>query len=156
MSDFLSAKLLLSVYKKLPAAVLRIDGAVDKTAMQSFYAREENTMAQYNRIIELNSLKADYINIKVLVDKATSLMLRSDKEILFLRYIKGLTFRSISDRLNSSLRQTFRLFDGAVESFAAQLGCLGFDNNQVLERFGHLPLVERELARFKEEGYICV
>lgn len=154
MTNFISAKLLLTIYKKLPTAVLHIDNAVDKAVKQSFYYQAgQSTLVTCNNIIKLNSEKADYINIKVLVDKATALMLYEDKELLFLRFVKGQTFRAISDKLNRSLRQTFRAFDSAVESFAAQLVSLGLDNEKILEKFGYLPLIANEIQRFRDEGF---
>jgi hypothetical protein len=150
MSNFLVAKLLLTVYKKLPLAVLHIDNAVDKTVRQSFYYRAGgSTMDCYNTLVQLNELKANYINIKVLCDNASSLMLKEDKLILQLRYVKKLSFKEISDKLGKSLRQTFRLFDGAIESFCAQLLCLGFDEESILEKYGHLPIIANELQNLE-------
>lgn len=147
MNQYSVAKALLGLYTKLPDATLHIQNSVDKLVRRSFYYdRNTSTYNLCNKIIELNSLKADYVNIKVLVDKATAAMDKDARKLLHLRFVKKWKFVKIANYFNVTLRTVFRQYDRAVSGFCLQAERLGYDLNEGEELFGHLPLFLAQAA----------
>ena len=122
MNEIFQAKVLLTLYKNLQGAIRENEKKVLKCAGRGFYTHgADDTMKLYEKIIEMNSEKIKLLNLKVLIDKALHLMLKEDVRFIVLRFFKGMKFIDIGNVFNVSLRQVFRLYDRATESFKNQL-----------------------------------
>jgi Sigma-70, region 4. len=130
------SKVLLSLYTSIPKYMRDNERSVVKRARFNYVSRNADTLEVLNEMLELNTEKQRLVNLKVLIDKALDFMLPEDKQIIYLRFVKKLRFEEISKKLDVSLRQTFRLYNRAVETFSVQLEYVGYTAERVEEEFG--------------------
>ena len=152
MNEIFQAKVLLTLYKNLQGAIRENEKKVLKCAARGFYTHgADDTMKLYEKIIEMNSEKIKLLNLKVLIDKALHLMLKEDVRFIVLRFFKGMKFIDIGNDFNVSLRQVFRLYDRATESFKNQLQYLKYTPERIEEEFGDIPLYRETAFRLSNK-----
>ena len=125
------AKTLLAAYKYLGTMCNAIDRAVEKLAQNSFYScgvwREENSITNISKkIISLSNKKVDYINLKVVVEKAVKLLSEKGAKILILKFIQGLDNKTIIQTLNMADRTYYRKLNSAAQEFASKMTAIGY------------------------------
>ena len=132
MNDALNTKILLTLYKRIPEEIRRNEKKVLKIASRSFYGYgAAETMKTYEKIIDMNDEKIRLINLKLLIDKAFNLL--------------------VSEELDVSIRQVFRLYDTAVTSFTTQLEYLKFPQEKIAAEFGDLMIYKETCFRLSNE-----
>ena len=144
MNEIFQAKVLLTLYKNLQGAIRENEKKVLKCAGRGFYTHgADDTMKLYEKI--------KLLNLKVLIDKALHLMLKEDVRFIVLRFFKGMKFIDIGNVFNVSLRQVFRLYDRATESFKNQLRYLKYTPERIEEEFGDIPLYRETAFRLSNK-----
>ena len=76
-------------------------------------------------MLEINRKKLLLLILKDTVETALDSIPSPYKDILYLRFLKGMTFQEISELQDISLRTAFRRFDKARDVFGAALAKLG-------------------------------
>ncbi|MEG1612728.1 MAG: hypothetical protein RR357_01005 [Clostridia bacterium] len=146
------SKVLLSLYKSIPQCILCNEKAVIKRSKFEYsYRRVSNTILLYEEILNLNAEKINLINLKTLIDKAFDLLLDEDRKFLYLRFVKNYKFVDIARRLDVSMRQVFRMYDTAVNSFQTQLEYLKYPAERIEEEFGQLSIYKSVSFRLGNE-----
>lgn len=152
MNTMFTSKVLLTLYKQLPRAIRENENGVLRAAKCGFHTRgTDNTLRLMEKILSKNNEKIDMINLKLLIDKAFNLMLAEDIRIINMRFIKGLRFIEMASELDISLRQAFRVYDRAVESFYNQLEYLKYPAERIERDFGHLSIYQATCFRLSNE-----
>lgn len=153
--NFLS-KVALTLYKQLPRAIRENEKSVLKAARYGYYTRgSDQTLKLMEKILEQNSEKIQLINLKLLLDKAFNLMLSEDIRIINLRFLRGLKFVDMAAILDISLRQVFRVYDRAVESFSNQLEYLKYTPERFMEEYGELDIVKSTCFKLSNDyGFV--
>ena len=126
------AKTMLFAYKYLEAMCNSIDKIIGSIATGSFYhgGAWDDSKNCYNisrKIIRLSDKKIDYINLKVIIEKALNNIDKTYAKILILRNIKELSVATICSLLNFSERTFFRKINLAERSFMCEIEKLGFN-----------------------------
>ena len=130
------AKTLLNAYKYLEALCGAIDKLVENTAKNSFFAcgtwSEENSIMNISKkIIRLSDKKVDYINLKVITEKAIGMLDKRNAKVIILKYIKGLDIDTITSVLNMSRRSYFRRINDGLLEFMAILNSFGYGKEKL-------------------------
>ncbi len=148
------AKTLLNAYKYLGALCGAIDKLVDSTAKNSFFASgiwsEENSIVNVSKkIMYLTNKKVDYINLKVIVEKAISSMNKISAKIIVLKYIKGIDCETIAKLNNMSLRSCFRRAKNALSEFVLYMKKIGYTAEKIEINFCRDPFVQSVYSGIK-------
>lgn len=130
------AKTLLNAYKYLGTLCESIDKLINLTAKTSFYTGgrwiEENSILNISqKIIKLSDRKIDYINLKIIIEKALSKLQKKLAKLLILRYVNRINSETISKILKMSERTFYRKTVNAIEQFAHELYCLGYNSEKL-------------------------
>lgn len=144
-------KVMLSAYKNLEFAAKENERMVIKRTRFSYCTnKSKNAFQILDEIADKNREKFRLVNLKVLIDKALCLMLKEDRELLEMRFFKGLKFCDIAKKTDVSLRQVFRVYDRAVESFGFQLEYLGYTAERIEREFGDMPIIKTTAVRLAD------
>ena len=124
------SKSVLSVYRYLATMTNTIDklvlnmGKSSNSALQNNY---QSTFYQASKIIELMNRKRKMINLKVAVESAISKLRTTERRIITLVFVDGVTSELISQLLGMSIRTFFRKKNQALKEFSNMLQEIGFD-----------------------------
>lgn len=125
------AKTVLFAYKYLEPMSNAIDKIIKNMAVKSYYCGGDyddcyNCEKLSSKMICLTNKKIDYINLKVVVEKALKNMNETLAKILILRNIKELSISTVTSIMNMSERSYFRKLALAEEQFAKVLERLNY------------------------------
>lgn len=125
------ARTLLVSYKYLEQLCDTIDRVVKLTAQSSYfnfgsYFQLNDINNVSNKLYKLINKKIDYVNIKVIVDKALKNMPKRRAKYLILKYIQNLQTSEIAEVLNISSRTYFRYLSKCLDEFNEKLLGLGY------------------------------
>lgn len=125
------ARTLLISYKYLEQLCNTIDRMVEKQATSSYYnfgnyVQNSDIINVSKKLYKLMNKKVDYINIKVIVDKAIKEMPKRKAKYLVLRYMQNMQIADIANLFNISLRTFFRKFNDVLTEFSEKLESLGY------------------------------
>lgn len=126
------AKTMLFAYKYLENMCNSIDKLVKNIAISSFYhggdwSDNKSCINVSNKIIRLSDKKIDYINLKILIEKALNNIDEFYAKILILRNVKELSVATICNLFNFSERTFFRKINQAENSFIKAVEHLGYN-----------------------------
>lgn len=126
------AKTVLIAYKYLGSMCAAIDKIIKNLAISSHFAGGaycEKSCCEVvsKKIIALTNKKIDYINLKVLTEKALENMNKKNAKLLILRTIKELNVSTIAEVMNMSERTYFRRISDAENEFCVALEKLGLN-----------------------------
>lgn len=125
------ARTLLISYKYLEQLCNTIDRMVEKQATSSYYnfgnyVQNSDILIVSKRLYKLMNKKVDYINIKVIVDKALKEMPKRKAKYLILRHIQNMSIPDIANVFNISERTFFRKFNSVLDEFSNVLQKIGY------------------------------
>ena len=118
------SRTLLYCYRYLGKIVETIDDMVAKISIESMFYRKNstnNTMAQVEKILELNDRKVNLTNLKVIIEECVDKLPLKDMQLISLFYFDGLTFDEIASVLGISRRTVFRRRNNAITHFKEEL-----------------------------------
>ncbi len=118
------SRTLLYCYRYLGKIVETIDDMVAKISIESMFYRKNstnNTMAQIEKILELNDRKVNLTNLKVIIEECVDKLPLKDMQLISLFYFDGLTFDEIASVLGISRRTVFRRRNNAITHFKEEL-----------------------------------
>ena len=104
-------------------------------------------------MLEINRKKLLLLILKDTVETALDSIPSPYKDILCLRFLKGMTFQEISELQDISLRTAFRRFDKARDVFGAALAKLGLTEKIFAERYMSDPTIAAACSRLSDETY---
>ena len=125
------AKVVLSAYRYLERLCRTIDRLVETTAENSMYTNsywqnECSITTIFKKINKLTEKKIDYINLKLIVEKALKSLPIKLSKILILRYIHQLPMEKVAELLKLTHRTTYRKLDFANEQMINAMSRLGY------------------------------
>jgi len=125
------SKTLLSSYGYLERLCKCIDKLVEKTALNSYYSyknsySENSIIGIADNIIRLSNRKIDYINLKVIVEKALRKMSNMARKVLILKYINKMSAERICLLLNISSSALYKKLSKALNAFFIEVAKLGY------------------------------
>lgn len=146
--DISWVRVLVDVYKHLPKAVDACNKTAEDIALSSFYYRGD-AMDIMNKIISCNVRAENYINAKVLLDKAIEHLPFRYAELLSLKANTDMSIDAIADRLDFAHRSAFRWFTDALEKASAYLRLQGYGDEWFEQRFKKDLLFSRMREQIK-------
>ena len=132
------SKTILSVYRYLDNIANAIDNLVRKKCINSsFYlsGRNADAYACTSKIIALTERKVQLINLKVITEQALMQLTPTERKILTLFYIDGVSSKDIANLLEISIRSFFRKKAQAVENFDRKLKFNGYTDAKLNDMF---------------------
>jgi len=134
---------LLTSYRALNTFSKTLDNTLEKLALKGFngYSSGYSTDMLYDKMLEVIDRKKGLVNIKVLVDRAMSMLPVKDYEILKLRYFDGVDAMQSAEVLGLNDRTYFRRLNKALSAFMFNVKREGYD-------------VERIKREYKNESFI--
>ena len=156
------SKSALSIYRYLNRMTKTMDKLVvdnGKNSNHQSVQRQLSTHYQVARIIELIDRKRKMINLKVGVEQALCKLPKSDRRILSLSFIDGVTSEMIAQFMGISLRTFFRKKNKAITLFGDKLQEIGFDSkyfeNEYMCEKWFVSIYDECVCKYnKEEEYI--
>ncbi len=129
MQNHIWGKTLLSIYRYLDRVADAIDSLIEKQAVQTSSmlgndALTHNTLSLANKIIDLSERKVKLINIKLLTEKALSVIDEKGAKILIMKYFDNASVDEIMSSFSLSRRTYFRRI--AEMEAAFEFGCSRF------------------------------
>lgn len=124
------SKSALLMYRYLEKMTNSIDKLIMDTSKHSnsqSAQRNHTTYFQARKLIELLDRKRKMINLKVAVEDALAQLDKTDRRILSLAFLDGVTSDLIAQFLGVSLRTYFRKKVRALDNFSIQMMACGFD-----------------------------
>lgn len=130
------ARTLLISYKYLEQLCNTIDRMVEKQATSSYYnfgsfVQNSDILNVSKNLYKLMNKKIDYINIKVIVDKALKEMPKRKAKYLILRYIQNMSLAEIANLFSISERTLFRRLNAILDDFCEKLENLGYTGEKL-------------------------
>lgn len=139
MENNTATRELLSANKRLPKVTERLQRELERGVLTSWRAVGYGRVcALCDDVAELIRQKAECINMKVLVDKATSRITKRQRGLLWYRFIEGRSMESLANMLGLYESRLQREYAASLKSLAFQLKALGFGEEELVGRFGDL------------------
>lgn len=150
-------------YRFLQNLATTIDEKVKQITLGSMVYNSKSTndtMSQFDMVIELNERKKNIINLKVVTEKCVSMLKQKELEVITLYYFDGLDVSDICDTLEISIRTFYRRKEMAIGRISEFL-YKNYRKNYFLDNFGketwlvdlyQYYLKKSKIRRISEEG----
>ncbi len=140
------SKALLSSYNYLGRLCDSIDNLIEKTAVNSYYAfsfiNSENSIENISKkIIYYSNRKIDYINLKIIIERALKSISKLSAKYLILRYIHKMSVEKACEILNISSRSSYRKLNSALSEFSGVLSSYGFNVEKLELEYSSDPFI---------------
>ena len=136
MDNTIWSKTILSVYRYLKRVAFAYNNIVKAKANNSFYTSGDNYSINNvwnvsNSILDITERKISLINLKILTEKALTLIDKKNSKILILKYIHNKKSEEIAEMLGICPRTYFRRVNIAHKSFEKALLRLGYTHDKL-------------------------
>ena len=153
------SKTLLSSYNYLGRLCDSIDKIIEKTAVNSYYCfsfqNSENSIENISKkIINFSKRKIDYINLKVIIEKALKSIPKISAKLLILKFIQKLSIERACELLNITLRSSYRRLNNALDEFCASLTTFGFTIEKLEVNYSTDPFISSIFKLIKNNNYL--
>lgn len=143
MNNLIWGKTILSLSSKLPLAIKNLDNSIDAYITATFQRRRDAYL-EIDGLRRLILKKKNLQLINLIHDEVTAKMNTNQVKILKYRYYFNIGFKNIADKMELSIRTTFRRYDAAVELFCELLLRLGYDTVALESYFCDEPYIMQE------------
>jgi len=135
-NEIVWSKTLLSSYGYLERLCNGIDKLIEKTAVNSFYSfrnsfDENSILGITDNIVRLSNKKIDYINLKIIIEKALKKMSGVGRKIVILKFVSKLSSSEICSLLNISTSMLYKKMNRAFKRFYEELDKLGYGQEKL-------------------------
>ncbi|MBQ7885027.1 MAG: hypothetical protein IJ318_02915 [Clostridia bacterium] len=153
------SKTVLSSYNYLKRLCDSIDKLIENTAVNSYYSfsykNGENSIANISKkIINLSNRKIDYINLKVLTEKALKDMPKEQAKLLVLKFIHKIPIQTICNLSNISKRSAYRKLEQAIMAFMLVLSRYGYSAEKFELDYSGDPFVSSIYKLIKRSNFV--
>ena len=122
---------MLSCYRTLDKVVNQIENLIKNRVKNSFY-NYTSTYMQAEKIIKLNEVKLDLLELKEITKEALSVLGEEDRTLIYYKYF-GIMPKDENFDLKS--RNYFRKQNRAIEKFDRILNAKGYDEKWFLDKY---------------------
>ena len=130
-------KTMLTCYKKIDKLVLQIENLIKKRVKDSFYDFS-STYTQAERVLKLNEVRLDLIELKLITKEALDSLSEVDKILISYKYF-GVMPKDEDFDLKS--RNYFRKQNKAIERFNSALKQKGYDEEWFLSKYFKIAFI---------------
>lgn len=153
------SKTILSSYNYLQKLCDSLDKLIKDTAVNSYYSfgykNGENSVTKVsNKIINLSNRKIDYINLKVLTDKALKCMPSNHAKVLILKFINKINIEKICELLKLNKRTMYRRIEKALDEFMIKLDDLGYTPEKLEVVYSCDPFIKSILKLVERNNFL--
>ena len=159
LNQKLWGKVILSSYNYLNRLSDSLDKLIEKTALNSYYSYSyrfnNNTIEDvFNKISSYSNRKIDYINLKVLTEKALKSIPKHQAKLLILKFIQNMTIEKASQILQISTRSSYRRLEQAIASFMSALTHMGFTVEKLELDYANDPFIRSAYKLVKKNNFL--
>ncbi|MBE7074912.1 MAG: hypothetical protein E7376_02925 [Clostridiales bacterium] len=152
-------KTILSSYNYLQHLCNSIDKLVKMVAVNSYYSytfkNTQNSISNISdKIINLTNRKIDYINLKILIEKALKDIPTLYAKLLILKYIHKLPILKACEILNISKRSSYKKLEQALSSFMAKLATFGYNTEKIEVEFFGDPFINSIFKLIERNNFV--
>lgn len=153
------SKTILSSYNYLEKLCDSIDKLIQDTAVNSYYSygfkNGENSITKVsNKIINLSNRKIDYINLKVITDKALKDMSEKQSKLLILKFIHKFNIDKVCELLKMSKRTAYRRIEQALIEFMEMLEVYGYTPEKCEVVYSNDPFIKSILKLVERNNFL--
>lgn len=153
------SKTILSSYNYLEKLCESLDNLMKNTAVNSYYSygfkNGENSVTKIsNRIINLSNRKIDYINLKVLTDKALKSMPEKQTKLLIFKFIHKMQIEKVCELLKMNKRTAYRRIEKALIEFMNNLEVLGYTPEKLEVVYSSDPFIKSVLMLVERNNFL--
>lgn len=124
-------KTMLSCYRTLDKVVMQIENLIKSRVKNSFF-NYSSTYCQAEKIIKLNEIKLDLLELKEITKEALAVLNETDRTLIYYKYF-GIMPKDKDFDLKS--RNYFRKQNRAIEKFDSILKSKGYDEKWFLDKY---------------------
>lgn len=151
-------KVILSSYNYLKRLCDSIDCLIENTAVNSYYNFNNlngNSIENIAKnIISYSNRKIDYINLKIITEKALKTLPKQYAKILILKFIQKIHIEELCNLLHISKRACYRKLDTAIKLFISSLNCLGYTIEKLELDYSSDPFIKSVLKLIEKNNYL--
>lgn len=153
------SKTILSSYNYLEKLCDSLDKLIQNTAVNSYYSYSfkngENSITNISKkIINLSNRKIDYINLKVLTDKALKDMTKQQAKLLILKFINKIQIDKVCELLQMNRRTAYRRIEKALIEFMDVLCSYGYTPEKFEVVYAHDPFIKSILKLVERNNFL--
>lgn len=153
------SKAILSSYNYLERLCNSIDKLVENMAVNSYFSTNlkygANSVEDLSKkIINLSNRKIDYINLKVLTEKALKQMPKAQAKLLILKFIYKMPVQDICKLKNLSRRSAYRMIEQAVVNFMYVLSIFGYTTEKIELDYSNDPFLKSICKLIEKNNYV--